>query len=93
MKFSGLIEININVRLGYARLKENVTNGKADNHEGIDFYRPVENPDKSQPLMGTNQWPSVHGFREKYEIWVAKMKALGLIVMEACVTFVAANNY
>ncbi|THH01575.1 hypothetical protein EW026_g1164 [Hermanssonia centrifuga] len=68
---------------GYARLKENVTNGKADNHEGIDFYKPVENPDKTKPLWGTNQWPSIPGFKEKYEIWVEKMKALGLIVMEA----------
>ncbi|KAK7445113.1 hypothetical protein VKT23_014981 [Stygiomarasmius scandens] len=68
---------------GYARLKENVTNGKADNHEGIDFYRPVENPDKTKPLWGINQWPTVPGFREKYERWVEKMKTLGMIVMEA----------
>ncbi|KAJ7675839.1 hypothetical protein DFH06DRAFT_1170709 [Mycena polygramma] len=69
---------------GYARLKENVTNGKADNHEGLDFYRPVDNPDKSKPLWGENQFPdSIPGFREKYEEWVEKMKKLGLIVMEA----------
>ncbi|OBZ71720.1 hypothetical protein A0H81_08331 [Grifola frondosa] len=68
---------------GYARLRENVTNGKADNHEGIDFYRPVEHPDKRKPLWGENQWPTVPGFREKYERWIEKMKALGLIVMEA----------
>ncbi|KAJ7044108.1 hypothetical protein C8F04DRAFT_689538 [Mycena alexandri] len=69
---------------GYARLKENVTNGKADNHEGLDFYRPVEEPDKSRPLWGKNQFPDqVPAFREKYEAWVDKMKALGLIVMEA----------
>ena len=71
--------------LGYARLKENVTNGKADNHEGIGFYRPVENPDKTKPLWGTNQWPDVPGFRQKYDQWIEKMKRLGLIVMEACV--------
>jgi isopenicillin N synthase-like dioxygenase len=70
---------------GYARLKENVTNGKADNHEGIDFYRPVEKPDKSKPLWGENQWPAIPTFKEKYDLWVGKMKALGLIVMEACV--------
>jgi len=70
---------------GYARLKENVTNGKADNHEGIDFYHPVENPDKTKPLWGENQWPSIPRFREKYEKWIGKMKALGLVVMEACV--------
>ncbi|KAH9854658.1 Clavaminate synthase-like protein [Lenzites betulinus] len=71
---------------GYQRLKENVTNGKADNHEGIDFYRPVETPDKSKPLWGENQWPAIPGFREKYERWVEKMKKLGLIVVEAMAT-------
>ncbi|KAJ4482141.1 Clavaminate synthase-like protein [Lentinula aciculospora] len=68
---------------GYARLKENVTNGKADNHEGIDFYCPVDNIDKTKPLWGENQWPIVPQFKEKYEAWVGKMKMLGLIVMEA----------
>lgn len=68
---------------GYQRLKENVTNGKADNHEGIDFYKPVEKPDKTRPLWGENQWPTVPEFKDRYEEWVEKMKALGLIVMEA----------
>ncbi|KIO06162.1 hypothetical protein M404DRAFT_946964 [Pisolithus tinctorius Marx 270] len=68
---------------GYQRLKENVTNGKADNHEGIDIYRPVGNPDKSKTLWGENQWPTIPGFREKYEQWVEKMRKLGMIVMEA----------
>lgn len=70
--------------LGYQRLKENVTNGKADNHEGIDFYKPVDSPNKSKPLQGENQWPDqIPGFRERYESWIAKMKKLGMIVMEA----------
>ncbi|KAJ7780650.1 hypothetical protein DFH07DRAFT_437667 [Mycena maculata] len=56
---------------------------KADNHEGLDFYKPVENPDKTKTLWGENQWPNVPGFKEKYEEWVDKMKNLGLIVMEA----------
>nr|VWP01726.1 N/A [Ganoderma boninense] len=68
---------------GYQRLKENVTNGKADNHEAIDFFRPVENPDKTKTLWGENQWPSIPGFKEKYDKWIEKMKNLGLIVMEA----------
>nr|GAT60298.1 oxoglutarate 3-dioxygenase [Mycena chlorophos] len=66
---------------GYQRLKENVTNGKADNHEGLDFYRPVEQPDRTRPLWGENQYPldsDVPGFRAKYELWVEKMKILGL---------------
>jgi len=68
---------------GYQGLKENVTNGKADNHEGIDFYKPVQDPDKTKLLWGENQWPRVPGFKEKYEKWIEKMKRLGLIVMEA----------
>lgn len=70
--------------IGYQRLRQNVTSGLADNHEAIDFYRPVENPDKGKLLWGENQWPaSVPEFREKYEAWVNKMKTLGLIVMHA----------
>lgn len=82
-----LEHVHFPVCQGYQRLKENVTNGKADNHEGIDFYRPVENPDKSKPLQGENQWPSVPSFRTKYDAWVEKMKKLGMIVMEAYVCF------
>ncbi|TFK52566.1 Clavaminate synthase-like protein [Heliocybe sulcata] len=68
---------------GYQRIGENVTNGKSDNHEAIDFYRPVEQPDRSKPLWGENQWPDIPGFRERYEKWTDKMKELGTIVMEA----------
>lgn len=68
---------------GYQRLKENVTNGKADNHEGIDLYKPVENPEKSKPLWGENQWPTIPDFQSKYEQWINKMKKLGMILMEA----------
>jgi isopenicillin N synthase-like dioxygenase len=74
---------NCHVSSGYARLKENVTNGKADNHEGLDLYKPVENPNKLRALWGENQWPAVPGFKEKFEVWIEKMKQLGLIVMEA----------
>lgn len=66
-------------------MNENVTNGKADAHEGLDLYKPVDNPDQTKPLWGTNQWPDVPGFREKYERWVGKMKGLGIVVMEASV--------
>ncbi|KAF8635967.1 hypothetical protein AX15_000131 [Amanita polypyramis BW_CC] len=68
---------------GYAGLKEEITNGKADNHENLDFYKPVANPDKTKFLWGANQWPEIPGFREKYEQWVEKMKKLGMAVMEA----------
>lgn len=74
--------------LGYQRLKGNVTYDKADDHEGLDFYASVKEPDKNKPLWDENQWPSdneVWGFKEKYTEWVDKMKGLGLTVMEACV--------
>jgi len=69
---------------GYQRLNQNVTQGKADAHEGIDFYRPVENPDRHQPLWGENQWPAdymVQGFKSTYERWIDRMKELGTIVV------------
>lgn len=72
---------------GYQRLKENVTNGKTDNHEGIDFYKPADKPDKSRPLGGENQWPSVPDFQAKYEKWIEKMQKVGMILMEAQVSF------
>ncbi|KAG9080256.1 hypothetical protein FRC06_006863, partial [Ceratobasidium sp. 370] len=71
---------------GYQRLGENVTQGKADQHEGLDFYAPVAKPDKTRPLWGENQWPSeedLPGFKTAYEKWIEKMKELGFIVMEA----------
>ncbi|KAH7909025.1 Clavaminate synthase-like protein [Hygrophoropsis aurantiaca] len=68
---------------GYQRLKENVTNGKADNHEAIDFYKSVERPDRTRPLWGENQWPEVPEFRPRYTQWIEKMKMLGMLVMEA----------
>lgn len=71
------------VWVGYQRLKENFTSGKADNQEALDFYKPVSDPDKMKPLWGENQWPTVPGFREKYESWIGKMKELGFIIMEA----------
>ena len=51
--------------LGYQRLKENVTNGKGDNHETIDFFRRVEYPDKTKTIWGENQWPTILGSMEK----------------------------
>ena len=58
--------------------------GKADAHEAIDLYRPVDNPDRTKPLWGTNQWPKdVAQFKEKYEKWIEKMKGLGEVMIEA----------
>lgn len=75
--------VDLYTLLGYQRLKENITLGLADNQEAIDFYHPVEDPDKGKLLWGENQWPSIPEFREKYEAWIDKMKALGSIVMHA----------
>ncbi|CAE6383943.1 unnamed protein product [Rhizoctonia solani] len=77
---------NQDLARGYQRLGENVTQGKTDMHEGLDFYAPVANPDKTKPLWGENQWPTeddLPGFRRAYEKWVDQMKELGFVVMEA----------
>ncbi|QRV77469.1 hypothetical protein RhiJN_05484 [Ceratobasidium sp. AG-Ba] len=82
----GLHIQNQDLARGYQRLGENITQGKADQHEGLDFYAPVAKPDKTRPLWGENQWPSEEDlprFKRAYEAWIEKMKELGMIVMEA----------
>lgn len=60
--------------------------GKADNHEGLDFYRPVSDPDETKPLWGENQWPtSMPQLETAFMGWTEKMKRLGMILMEAYV--------
>jgi isopenicillin N synthase-like dioxygenase len=69
---------------GYQRLGENVTQYKADYHEGLDFYRPVERPDKTAPLQGENQWPDNPAeFRETFERWIDRMLSIGMALMRA----------
>ncbi|KAG8862389.1 hypothetical protein FRB96_001457 [Tulasnella sp. 330] len=66
------------------RNQDQARGGKADNHEAIDLYAPVEHPDKTKTLWGENQWPdAVPAFQSTFEHWIARMKELGLIVMEA----------
>ncbi|KAG8904608.1 Carnitine O-acetyltransferase mitochondrial [Tulasnella sp. 403] len=66
------------------RNEDNARGGKADNHEAIDIYRPVPDPDKTKPLWGTNQWPAgIPNFEETYDAWGGKMRELGARVIEA----------
>ncbi|WWD19468.1 hypothetical protein CI109_103928 [Kwoniella shandongensis] len=81
---------------GYQRLHQNVTQGKADHHEGLDLYAPNPYPPREQPttngdgnegrplrpLEGPNLWPSKpEQFKPKMEQWIEKMKVLGMAVM------------
>jgi len=72
---------------GYQRLKQNVTQGRADHHEGLDFYAESPYPPGSAsglPLSGTNQWPtSPPDFKPTISDWMDKMKLLGMAVMRA----------
>ncbi len=82
---------------GYQVIGENVTEGKGDWHEGIDWYRPIlpgESFDecigkgaRKPPydlIQGLNQWPSgPSGFREVYEEYIRLMLALGTAVVRA----------
>jgi len=71
---------------GYQKLAENITQGKADWHEGIDLYRE---PGDLLPLLkekgalyGHNQWPTVPAeFRPTYDLYVKKMILLGTQIM------------
>ncbi|KAK4685402.1 hypothetical protein P7C73_g4748, partial [Tremellales sp. Uapishka_1] len=69
---------------GYQRLHENVTQGKADHHEGLDLYAPSPYPLDTplKPLSGENQWPTIPSLlRPRLEAWIEKMKVLGMAVM------------
>ena len=81
---------------GYQVIGENVTEGKGDWHEGIDWYRPIilgepgkgEGKDMRKPpydlLQGLNQWPSHPAkFRQVYEEYIRLMLELGTAVVRA----------
>ncbi|KAL1409326.1 hypothetical protein Q8F55_003308 [Vanrija albida] len=74
---------------GYQRYGENITQGKADHHEGLDLYaanpyEAVEAGAKPRPLQGDNQYPKTPaGLQPALEAWVDKMHVLGEAVMHA----------
>ncbi|GAA5868408.1 hypothetical protein JCM1840_006982 [Sporobolomyces johnsonii] len=71
---------------GWQQIGQNVTQYKADWHEGLDLYRPLP-PDQEDPsklLHGPNQWPeNPPSFRPVLERWIEKMHVIGLALMEA----------
>lgn len=71
---------------GYQRLRQNVTMGKADHHEGLDMYAPSPFPDTPENakrhLGGANQYPvNPPALKPLLEDWIVKMKTLGEAVM------------
>ncbi len=78
---------------GYQKLHENITSGKTDHQEGLDFYHdspyssmtPPSSPGTSPLLFsGTNLWPiNPPPLKPTYLDWVHRMKQLGLMVMKA----------
>ncbi len=69
---------------GYQRTGENITQGRPDWHEGIDFYRPV-NKDSLPPyglLFGVNKWPSEY-FQQRYLQYVNRLLQLGRATIQA----------
>jgi isopenicillin N synthase-like dioxygenase len=66
---------------GYQGLGENVTAGASDQHEAIDFYRPVM--PEALLLRGENLWPQTPGFRETFEEFWDRLQRLGEAMMRA----------
>jgi isopenicillin N synthase-like dioxygenase len=77
---------------GYQRLGENVTQGKSDFHEALDFYRPVDPliPYSADPstgwrlLHGPNIWPQEPvQFQPLFEEYFSRLRQLGDAVIVA----------
>ncbi|BGO90317.1 hypothetical protein NBRC10512_005560 [Rhodotorula toruloides] len=71
---------------GWQMIGENVTQYKADWHEGWDAYKPLSpsEEDATKLLHGPNQWPThPSSFRPVLERWVEKMHVLGYALTEA----------
>ncbi|KAJ9119590.1 hypothetical protein QFC22_003299 [Naganishia vaughanmartiniae] len=86
---------------GYQKLKQNITMGKADHHEGLDFYAPSPYPDgdnrdttgQLKPLGHVNQWPKKPAqFRPEMEEWIERMRVLGMVVMKAMADGLGMNH-
>ncbi|KAJ9104262.1 hypothetical protein QFC19_004079 [Naganishia cerealis] len=86
---------------GYQKLKQNITMGKADHHEGLDFYAPSPYPEggnrevtgELKPLGHSNQWPrKLPRFRTDMQQWIEKMIALGKVVMKAMADGLGMND-
>lgn len=80
---------------GYQRLRENVTQGKADHHEGLDLYRTVS-VDRNIPLHGCNQWPDdedIPAFRPDFEAYIDDMLRIGHALVLATAIGLGLDEY
>ncbi|CAA7397768.1 unnamed protein product [Spirodela intermedia] len=70
---------------GYQRLAENITEGRPDNHEAIDYYREVTAGmygSLGKTMEGTNPWPEYPSdFRQLMEEYVSQLKDLSRNIM------------
>eukprot|EP00474_Spongospora_subterranea_P011980 CRZ12438.1 hypothetical protein [Spongospora subterranea] len=77
---------DVSVR-GYQRLGDNITQGKPDWHEAIDFYREIpighRLRDDGDPMHSDNQWPETPAqFKPTFDLYIEKMLQLGAFIME-----------
>jgi isopenicillin N synthase-like dioxygenase len=81
---------------GWQPVRDNVTGGKRDWQEAVDFYREDENAEKGPPyemLKGKNVWPRKPlELEETYKKYVERMLKLGEIVMIAMGTALGEGN-
>jgi isopenicillin N synthase-like dioxygenase len=81
---------------GWQPVRDNVTGGKRDWQEAVDFYREDEGSKKGPPyemLKGKNLWPQRPlELKETYEKYVEKVLALGEVLMIAMGTALGEGN-
>lgn len=72
---------------GWQPVRDNVTGGKRDWQEAVDFYKEDEGPKKGPPyaiLQGKNLWPQRPvELKETYERYIENMLSLGEVLMTA----------
>ena len=69
---------------GYQRVHENVTGGRPDRHEALDYYSESRLAERPRGHFGANPWPSeLPTFRPTVEAYVGEMTRVGSTIMRA----------
>eukprot|EP00966_Prymnesium_polylepis_P121714 2813114-Prymnesium_polylepis.1 len=73
---------------GYQDVHENVTGGRPDRHEALDYYSESRLASRPGGHFGSNPWPSAQlpTFQPTVEAYVGEMSRVGSTIMRAIAT-------